>query len=238
MDRHFLIAISLTVVLPAVAASIEASATCTAQNVRNQGTTGCHAHYQAPPDSPEFWAFADAFATGRLYFPAYRDDYDFGAHATTEAHGFAHSPESMLSASANVTVSLTVLFTTSGPVREGWIDLLILPSAEPGYTGAHASVGPYSGGLWQHIDDGRLPFTLGQPFLVQLESISAPQAFWEGSAGGSNSIGVYFRLWEADLSYPVSFREVVIPEPAGTGAAGALILLFVRLLWRKEKESL
>jgi hypothetical protein len=49
---------------------------------------------------------------------------------------------------------------------------------------------------------------------------------------------VYFRLWEADLSYPVAFTEVVIPEPGGTGAAGALILLFVRVFRQKGKESL
>jgi hypothetical protein len=236
MKRHFLIAISLTAVLPAVAARIETSATCRAEDVRNQSTTSCGAHYEPPPE-PDYSAVAGAGATGHVEFPVKRAGYDFGAWAGTEAFAYAYSSsvDRPLSASVGVTASLTALFTTQGPVREGWIDLSITGFGDG--SGAAWSVGPYRGSVFNQVN-GRFPFTLGQPFEVWLGSGTDKQVFGNFSASGSSRVDVFFRLWETDLSNRVPLTEVVIPEPVGTGAAGALILLFVRLLRQKAIESL
>ena len=228
------ILVLLAAVIPAGATSINTSVICQAEDRVSQGATLCGAYDTASRDSP--WPSARAETAAGAFAGEWSDTapYTYRAWATTLAAAYANGN---LSASGRSTASLNKWLTTDGPVRNGWMDLVISVDSGQSRSGGvgegNATVGNKSGPT-----SGRFAFTLGQAFEVDLWSQSmadmSERVFSLSPATGSNLVNVRFTLYEANGVTRAVPREVsaptAIPEPAGMGIIGLAVVILMRLI--------
>jgi hypothetical protein len=130
-------------------------------------------------------------------------------------------------------VSLTYVLLTGGPVRSGWIDLLLYldgeattgrPGAASAQVGSYLVASPIAFGYL----NGRFVFTLGEPFTLRLTAEARAQSPQLVSWSQSASALVGFNLYEADGTPYLYGLEEAVPEPGGLVAGGLLALAVAR----------
>jgi hypothetical protein len=164
------------------------------------------------------------------------------------------------SGSAQTSATIDFLFTTTGPVRPGIIQLnqsgvssvSFAPGPDrPASQGANISVGPLSqtcsagsdpfascsgsliNPMTRFLPTTTLPFILGQNFLFHEDVTLSVDSFRDIIEDGSTLTNFTFTLFEADGVTPVQIA-VVVPEPASLPlwACGLFALLALKFTLR------
>jgi hypothetical protein len=135
---------------------------------------------------------------------------------------------------ASASVNSTITAISSGPPREGLIEIVLNPTGDDlfGLASAEAQVGPYSaffpGGIF-----GTYTFELGVPFQINLSAAAEGEGFSiEGPGDADAEAAITFSLFESDGVTPVTFSSAA-PEP-GTivlcilGLVGSISVSFLK----------
>jgi hypothetical protein len=244
MKPHLSVAFLVALALPATASPvIEMTLSCSAENSVSHHEPFCSASAQAPGNSERPWALANAYAevTAQATDQDYgMSGYMYGAWVSASAIAFANG---YLSAAADSSVTLTRWLSTGKPVRPGWVDLWA--DFDVDWTGSASGgwelrVGEFNMGPFCTDCNGLFPFTLGEPFEVYLSSTASAAMFGREYPDYGNSsvrsLEVRFSFYEADRVTPAFAFDIAapvsIPEPVGTGGAGVLVLVLLRLIRR------
>jgi hypothetical protein len=174
---------------------------------------------------------ADAQAYSR-----YEADPDgtFYAEVSTGAGAFH---DLLGSASASSHLNMIVNLTTQGPAREGRIDLAVYSDLESSraYLKGPGAV-DFSSEYWTRSEDFRVPVIIGQPFQIEMDSLTVMGGEQGGSGGGyisftatawehiiETEFGQSYLTWH---QVPISLYDpaTATPEPGSVVLFGSAIM--------------